>query len=74
VLEGLRGTAVHSDAVAELVGDGFEVFWRSAGVTMSALRPPSPITAVVVAVIVGAVGVALVNSLDVGSLRRSSDS
>ncbi len=59
VLEGLRGTQTNSDAVAELVGDGFEIFWRSAATIATALVPTSPITAAAVALIVGAVGAAL---------------
>ena len=59
VLEGLRGTQTRPDAVAELIGDGVEIFWRSAASIATALVPTSPITAAAVALIVGAAGAAL---------------
>lgn len=59
VLEGLRGTQTRSDAVAELVGDGLEIFWRSATTMATALVPTSPVSAVAIALVVGAVGAGL---------------
>jgi len=38
--------------VAELVGDGLEILWRSAGILPTALGPTSSITAAAVALVV----------------------
>jgi hypothetical protein len=48
----LRGTNSRPEAVAELVGDGLEILWRSAGILPTALGPTSSITAAAVALVV----------------------
>ena len=60
VLESLRGTAVRSSELAALVHDGLEVFRLSLSSTVTAIGPAAPMTAALLAVVVGALGAVLV--------------
>ena len=62
VLEALRGTPVRGADVKELLVDGLQVFERSLSSTLTGagLPPSPPLTAVLVAVIVGVAGTVLV--------------
>ena len=75
VLEALRGTPVRGADVKELLVDGLQVFERSLSTTLTGwgLPPSPPLTAVLVAVVVGAAGTVIARRTLAASTGRPLD-
>jgi hypothetical protein len=75
VLEALRGTPVRGADVKELLVDGLQVFEQASSTTLtgSGLPPSPPLTAVLVAVVVGVAGTVLVRRTRAASMGQPLD-